>query len=734
VTIAGGMRRLTQPIAVPEEHELFGFGNREAADATETSISVRRSGLIAFLKRRINPIAADREEKYARLEARVASETATGEHYNQLGDLKLEKGLPEDALELYKRACNQFVEEDLIVKAIAVAKKILKQFPDDVCVTDMYLRLGELNQQRGMIANAKEAYLVAAQRYQEAGTIPEALRVFQRLADLLPDNHELNGDLAKMYSKEGMGEEASAQFARTAIRLLEGGDYRQAKELCLASLAQQAGNRDALKALLQIAFHEQDYKEADAYVSRLGSYMESEWTLLKAYGDLLARQERHADAIVQYEKAVNINPMNPELAAALEGLRGSQRDGTADAPQEVSKQSAEVPTESEEAPVFDLDDSSVGDFDPTDLVEDADGAEEAALATAGPEGAPEGQPEAVGGVELEDYGAVFESDTQTPTPEDAGATEGTPQPDEPSSASDDTEFQKKLAEAKFYEELGMDDEAKEAYEELLAEHPDHPALAEAGSRLGLAPPTSVEESESLPPEAAVAAGVDAAPASDAEVEAEEETTDAVVGAELTGLLAEADIYLAGTLFAEAIEIYERILAADPAQPDALAGLQTARSLNSNADLHREEVEFENNIENQMTNLLANLVGESGTDEEDPALHLEMAASYLEMDMADEALAELQIVAAASQPPVEMHLAFARCHGLRGDHDQAVACYEKFLQQAPAGMRANDGRYELAVLLLELSESIEARRHLEILCETQPDFRDAKELLAGISAE
>jgi len=700
---------------------LFGFSNREAADATETTMSVRRTGLMAFLKRRINPIAADREEKYARLEARVASETATGEHFNQLGDLKLEKGLPEDALDLYKRACDQFLEEDLIVKAIAVAKKILKQFPEDACATEMYLRLGELNQQRGMIANAKEAYLVAAQRYQAMGAIPDALRVFQRLADLLPDNHELNTDLARMYGKEGMGEEASAQFARSAIRLLEDREYRQAKELCLASLTQKAGNRDALKTLLQIAFYEQDYKEADAYVSRLGSYMESEWTLLKAYGDLLVRQERYDEAIVQYEKAVTINPMNPELAAAIERLRRSHGESTPGA-------SAEMVTAGEEPSVFELDESSVGDFDPADLMEITDVAQGVAPADEGSVDARDDRSAATEGVELEDYGALFESDTQTPAPETIGATASVPRPELVSSDGDDADFQKTLAEAKFYEELGMGDEAREAYAALLTHHPDHPAVVEAGRRLGLTPPRSTEKPTSLQPEFVVATQTDAAPGSDTTAHG------AIFGAELSGLLAEADIYLAGTLFAEAIEVYERILAADPTQPDALAGLQTARSLAADAELHREEVAFENNIEQQMTNLLATLVGESETDEEDPALHLEMACSYLEMNMADEALAELQIVAGAPQPPVEMHLAFARCHALRGDRDQAVACYEQFLQGTPAGKRANDGRYELAVLLLDLGEWTEARRHLQILFEAQPDFRDVKELLAGITVE
>ena len=700
---------------------MFGFGNREAADATETTMPVRRRGLVAFLKRRINPIAADREEKYARLEARVASETATGEHYNQLGDLKLEKGLPEDALDLYKRACDQFLEEDLIVKAIAVAKKILKQFPEDVCTTEMYLRLGELNQQRGMIANAKEAYLVAAQRYQEMGAIPDALRVFQRLADLLPDNHDLNADLARMYGKEGMAQDASAQFARTATRLLGEREYRQAKELCLSSLAQKPGNRDALKALLQIALHEQDYKEADAYVSRLGAYMESEWTLLKAYGDLLVRQERYGDAIVQYEKAVTINPMNPELAAALERLRRSHGESTPAA-------SAQVITTNEESPVFDLDESSVGDFDPTDLIEHADAAQAAAPAAKPSTGTGDDRPAAPDGVDLADYGALFESDAQTPTPATVGVAAGEQGSAVTPPAGDDADFHKRLAEAKFYEDLGMDDEAKEAFAKLLTQHPDHPAVVEAGHRLGLVTPRPAEKPRSPQPQVAEVTQTDAPPESDVA------THGAIAGAELTELLAEADIYVAGTLFPEAIEVYERILASDPTQPDALAGLETARSLSADADLHREEVAFENNIEQQMTNLLANLVGEVETDEEDPALHLEMACSYLEMDMADEALAELQIVAAAPQPAVEMHLAFARCHALRGDRDQAVACYERFLQGTAAGKRVNDGRYELAVLLLDLGEWVEARRHLQILAEIQPDFRDVKGLLAGITVE
>jgi len=702
---------------------LFGFGNREPADTTESLVAVRKTGFMAFLKRRINPIAADRAEKYARLEARVASDTATGEHFNQLGDMKREKGLLEDALDLYKRACDQFIEEDLIVKAIAVAKKILKQFPEDPCVTEMYVRLGELNQQRGMIANAKEAYLVAAQRYQEASAIPDALRVFQRLADLLPDNIDLNADLARMYVKEGMGDEASNQFARTATRLLKTGDYKLAKELSLASLGQKAGNREALQGLLQIAFYEQDYKEADAYVSHLGPYMESDWGLLKAYGDLLVRQERHDEALVQYEKAVTINPMNQELAAVVERLRRAEVD------RPLATRGA-GPATSAEPPVFDLNEVEAADFDPAEVLAGASGVgaapqdatEHDTIATTDAEAT------RAGTVNLDDFTSLFDGVADAAGRAATGTADSEPPATGPATPLVDPDFQKRLTEARFYEELGMDDEANEVYLALLADHPDHPALVQIAGRLGRKASGSMAERGGQG-EGAVAPAV-TPPTPPAAGHATGAGTDAA----LADLLAEAEIYLAGTLFDDAIAVYQKILTDQPNHPGALAGLATARELSGDPQVHRQEQDFEEGIETQMTHLLANLVGEVETDEEDPALHLEMAWSYLEMNMVDEALVELQRVMAAPVPPADLHLALARCHVMRRAQEDAVRSYQAYLECSPDVARAQDARYELALILLERGEWSAARHHLQVVVQADPVFRDAQELLNGIVVE
>lgn len=710
---------------------MFGFGKREMSDLTEATgaIPVRRGGLIAFLKRRINPLAADREEKFMRLEARVASGIATGDQFNQLGDMKLEKGSRDDALDLYKSACDQFLEEDLVVKSIAVIKKILKQFSDDACATEMYVRLGDLNQRRGMVANAKEAYLLAAQRYQEQGAIRDALAVFQRLADLLPDNVELNADLGRMYAKEGMKEEASTQYGRTARRLIELGDLRRARELCLSSLGQKPGNRDALHGILHIAMVEEDYAEADAYMGRLGDYVESDWELLKAYGDLLACQNRSEEAIAQYQKASALNPMNQELEAALRAVSGDG-EATPIATDTVEAEAeVEVETVSDSASVIELDSDAVDGFDPTALVVE----EETTSFAATEEGDEVGVADDADtpAVELEDYTALFDQDTASVEEviappevviEEAGAVEEgvvAPEAVEPTPVVDEAEVERQVTEAKFYEEIGMGDEAAAAWRGLMAIVPDHPQVVEATARLGLQ-------------EAAVETAAQGAPAvsADADQTADSPATDTSLPAEVSDLLAEADIYVAGTLFDEAIAIYQRILAAEPGLSDATVGLEKARRLAGDTGLRVEEQRFEDGIERQMTTLLADLVGEDDGSDEDPALHLELAGSYLEMGMVEEALDEARVATQGGDPPAAAFLLLARCHVMREESEAGVDAFRTFLERAGGGDEVVEARYELALLHLERGEPAEAHQQLEEIETVSPGYRDVATLLAG----
>jgi len=83
--------------------------------------------------------------------------------FNTIGDMYLKYQTTEqgkdEAISNYVKAAEIFQSSGFALKAIAVLKKILKIVPSS---KDIYIRLGDLNCERGLIGNAREDYLAAA--------------------------------------------------------------------------------------------------------------------------------------------------------------------------------------------------------------------------------------------------------------------------------------------------------------------------------------------------------------------------------------------------------------------------------------------------------------------------------------------------------------------------------------------------------------------------------------------
>ena len=109
--------------------------------------------------------------------------------YNTIGDLSL-KNQPfnnarDGAISYYLKAGEIFESSGFALKAIAVYKKILKIDPSRKAI---YVHLGDLNSERGLMGNAREDYLLAAKLYSQKGFVKEALGVYRKIADLDPSN------------------------------------------------------------------------------------------------------------------------------------------------------------------------------------------------------------------------------------------------------------------------------------------------------------------------------------------------------------------------------------------------------------------------------------------------------------------------------------------------------------------------------------------------------------------
>lgn len=128
-----------------------------------------------------------------------------GNIYNTIGDLNLKKNTTQKAVEAYLKAAEAFQEAGFELKAIAVLKKIIKI---DSSRLDVYERLADLNALRGLNANAIEEYHRLTKQYAKLGNMKGALGVYQKIVNLDNNNVQARLKLAEMCVKEGCEEQA----------------------------------------------------------------------------------------------------------------------------------------------------------------------------------------------------------------------------------------------------------------------------------------------------------------------------------------------------------------------------------------------------------------------------------------------------------------------------------------------------------------------------------------------
>src|SRR5882724_8808734 len=146
---------------------------------------------------------------------------------NMLGDLLARAGEKEEAASCFLRIAEHYREQDFTLKAIAMYRKIEKLKPRDPATAR---ELAALYSAQGLIADAREQYLVVADAHTRAGESKQALAVLHKIADLDPNNTEIRQKLASGYLKEGMQPEAARAYSEAANRLFENGHFEKSLE------------------------------------------------------------------------------------------------------------------------------------------------------------------------------------------------------------------------------------------------------------------------------------------------------------------------------------------------------------------------------------------------------------------------------------------------------------------------------------------------------------------------
>ena len=201
---------------------------------------------------------------------------------NTIGDLYARLGDMSKAIEYFKTVGDAYAAQGFTVKGIAMYKKIAKLHPS----VDSTLKLAELYTQQGLFNDARAQYLQVAEDFMKNGDLEQAVRLFQKVLEMDPENVPMRVKLAEVYVRLGKKKEAWEIFSAAAESLRARGSLAAAEDILKRMLVLDPGNGHVLLLRGKAALESDDPKSAIAYLEKapeLDTHPEGLRDLLKAY-------------------------------------------------------------------------------------------------------------------------------------------------------------------------------------------------------------------------------------------------------------------------------------------------------------------------------------------------------------------------------------------------------------------------------------------------------------------
>jgi tetratricopeptide (TPR) repeat protein len=201
---------------------------------------------------------------------------------NTIGDLYSRLGDSAKAIECFKMVGDAYAAQGFTVKGIAMYKKITKLQPS----VDASLKLAELYTQQGLFNDARAQYLQVAEDFMKNGELDQAVRLFQKVLEMDPENVPMRIKLAEVYVKLGKKKEAWEIFSAAAEALRARGSLPAAEDVLKRMLTLDPSNSYVLLLRGKAALDGDDPKSAVAYLEKasdIDSHPDGLRDLLKAY-------------------------------------------------------------------------------------------------------------------------------------------------------------------------------------------------------------------------------------------------------------------------------------------------------------------------------------------------------------------------------------------------------------------------------------------------------------------
>lgn len=221
-----------------------------------------------------------------------------------------------EAIRIYKEVAESYTTEGFLLKAVTVYKNILRLNPSLIEVNE---ELAQLYERMGLMNDAVRQYDILASTLDMRGMPERVIEVRRKIVSLNPKDGSARIKLAELLQREGNTEDSIDQYVQYASQVeKEGGGKSKLADLYEKILAYRPENHELVRKLIDIYEELDEHKKALKWLEADKDLVENDAGLLKLAATIYTTQNQHETARMKYMQIADLETKAGNVDAALE--------------------------------------------------------------------------------------------------------------------------------------------------------------------------------------------------------------------------------------------------------------------------------------------------------------------------------------------------------------------------------------------------------------------------------
>jgi len=221
-----------------------------------------------------------------------------------------------EAIRIYREVAESYTNDGFLLKAVTVYKNILRLNPSLIEVNE---ELAQLYERMGLMNDAVRQYDILASTLDMRGMADRVIEVRRKIVSLSPGDGSARIKLAELLQREGQTEDSIDQYVQYASQVeKEGGSKAKLADLYEKILAYRPENHELVRRLIDIYEELGEQKKALKWLEADKELVENDAGLLKLAATIYNSQNQHETARMKYMMLADLETKAGNAEAALE--------------------------------------------------------------------------------------------------------------------------------------------------------------------------------------------------------------------------------------------------------------------------------------------------------------------------------------------------------------------------------------------------------------------------------